>query len=254
MPLAKAAALRAMELDGSLAEAHAALGAYYSGYEYNFEAAERELWQATKLNPNYATAYHWLGTILPASGKNDEALAAARRAEQLDPLSTIISADTAFDLMLMRRYDEAIAQAQRTLKIDPNFYYAHYLIGKAYNKKGMYKDAVASLRKSVELNPDPIAKATLAQSLVASGQRPEAMKLLDELKAESARRYIPGYFLAQVYMALGNNDSAIAALEKDFSDRCVYIQWMAVDPEWDGLRNDPRFTALVERVQSSKLH
>lgn len=214
MPQAKAAALKAIELDGSLAEPHAALGAYYGGYAWDPQAAERELRRATELNPNYATAYHWLGNFLPVLGKNDEAIAAARRAEELDPLSAIISADTAFDLIIIRRYDEAITQARRTLLIDPNFYYAHYLIGKAYNKKGMYKEAVTSLRKSVELNSDPITKAMLVQSLAMSGQRAEAIKLLDELKADSARRYIPGYFLAPASVALGENDAAIACSKK----------------------------------------
>jgi TolB-like protein/Tfp pilus assembly protein PilF len=253
MPQSKAAALKALELDESLAEPHAALGAYYSGYEYNFQAAEDELRRSIKLNPNYATAYHWLGNILPAVRKNDEAIAAARRAEELDPLSAIISADTAFDLFMLRRYDDAIAQAQHTLLLDPNFYYAHYLIGKAYNKKGMYKEAVASLRKSVELNPDPITKAMLAQSLAMAGQRAEATRLLAELKADSARRYIPGYFLAPAYLAIGENDAAMALLEKDINERSIYMQWIAVDPELDGLRSDPRFAALVKKVETSKL-
>ena len=253
MPQAKAAALKAIELDNSLAEPHATIGAYYSGFEYNFKAAEDELKRATQVNPNYPTAYHWLALILVPLGKNDEAIAAARRAEQLDPLSTIISADTAFDFFLLHRYDEAIAQAQHTLQIDPNFYYAHYLMGKAYNQKGMYKEAVAELRKSVELTPDPIARATLAQSLALSGQRAEAVKLLDELKSDSAHRYIPNYFLATAYLALGEREIAIAMLEKDVNERCVYLQWITVDPELDGLRNDPRFAALVQRVHSSKL-
>ncbi|HYX27091.1 MAG TPA: tetratricopeptide repeat protein [Pyrinomonadaceae bacterium] len=253
MPQAKAAALKAIELDGSLAERHAVLGAYLTGYGWNFEPGERELRKATELNPNYATAYHWLGNILPVLGKNDEAIKAARRAEELDPLSTIISADTAFDLTLMHRYDDAIAQAQHTLTIDPNFYYAHYILGRVYNLKGMHSEAVAELRKTVELNPDPIAKGMLAQSLAKSGQQAEAVKLIDELKAESGRRYIPGYFLATAYLALGDKDAAIAMIEKDVRERGTYVQWITIDPELDSLRSDPRFVALLEKVKSSKL-
>ncbi len=248
MPKAKAAALKAIELDSSLAEPHATIGAYYSGYEYNLKAAEDELKRAIQLNPNYPTAYHWLALILVPLRKNDEAIATARRAEQLDPLSAIISADTAFDFFLLHRYDDAIQQAQHTLTIDPNFYYAHYLMGKAYNQKGMYKEAVSTLRRAVELNADPIARATLAQSLALSGQRAEAMKLLEELKADSTHSYIPNYFLATAYLALGDRDTALALLEKDADERCVYLQWMAVDPELDGLRNDPRFAALLQKV------
>ena len=253
MPQAKAAALKAIDFDGSLAEPHAVLGAYYTGFGWNFEAGERELRKATELNPNYATAYQWLGIILPVLGKNEEAIKAARRAEELDPLSTIISADTAFDLILLRRYDDAVAQAQHTLTIDPNFYYAHYILGMAYNLKGMHVEALAELRRAVELNPDPIAKAMLAQSLAKSGQRAEAIKLIDELKAEAGRRYIPGYFLARAYLAIGDRDTALAMIEKDVRERGTYMQWIAIDPELDALRGEPRFVALIEKVRSSKL-
>jgi len=248
MPEAKAAAMKAIELDSSLAEPHATFGVYYSGYEYNLKAAEDELKRAVQLNPNYPTGYHWLALTLVPLGKDDEAIATARRAEQLDPLSAIISADTAFDFFLLHRFDEAIAQAQHTLQIDPNFYYAHYLMGKAYNQKRMYKEALAELRKAVELSPDPIVRATLAQSLVLSGQRAEATKLIDELKSESTRRYIPNYFLATTYLALGDRDTALTMLEKDLDEHCIYLQWIALDPELDGLRNDPRFAALVQKV------
>ena len=252
-PQAKAAALKAIELDGSLAEPHAALGAYYGGFAWNPVASERELRKAIELNPNYPTAYHWLGNLLPILGKNEEAIEAARRAEELDPLSAIISADTAYDLILIRRYDDALAQAQRTLLIDPNFYYAHYISGKAYNLKGRYADAIGPLRRAVELNPDPIAKAMLAQSLARSGQRAEAVKLVDQLRVESERLYVPKYFLATAYFSLGEIDTAIAMIEQDIRERCVYMQWITVDPELDGLRNNPRFAALVEKVKSSKL-
>ena len=253
MPRAKAAALRAIELDGSLAEPHAALGAYYGAYAWNYETAQREMRKATDLNPNYATAWHWTGNFLPIVGKNDEAIAAGKRAEELDPLSAIISADTGWDLILARRYDDAIEQAKKALSIDPNFFYAHYIMGVAYDLKGMHAEALASLRKAAELYPDPITKGILATALARAGQRAEAQKLLDELTAMSRSRYVQGYYLATAQLALGDKDGAIASLDRDVNERGIYMQWLAVNPEFEGLRSDPRFPALLKKMESMKL-
>jgi tetratricopeptide (TPR) repeat protein len=253
MRRAKAAALKAIELDNSLAEPHAALGAYYSAYAWNFEIAEREFRKAIQLNPNYATTWRWMGNFLPIVGKNDEGIAAGKRAEELDPLSAIISADTGWDLFVSRLYDQVIEQAKRTLLIDPNFWYAHYIMGIAFDLKGMHADAIQAFRKSVELNPDVITKGRLATALARAGERAEAQKLLNELLAESARRYVQGYYIATAQLALGDKDAALASLERDVRDRGIYMQWLAINPEFDGLRDDPRFTALLEKLKSSKL-
>jgi eukaryotic-like serine/threonine-protein kinase len=253
MPQAKAAALKALELDDSLAEPHAALGTYLSAYGWDQPAAEREIRRAIELKPNYATGYHWLGVVLAFMNRGDEALAAARRAEELDPLSAIISADTAYDLTLARRYDEAIAQLQRTLTLDPNFYYAHYQLAWAYYEKGMYQEAIAESRKSLELNESPYGKALLIASLARADSRAEALKLREELKIEAARRYVPSYFLAVASIALGEKDEAFAALEKDFADRSPCYSWFAVDPLLDDLHDDPRFVELARRVALAKL-
>jgi serine/threonine-protein kinase len=256
MPQAKAAALKAIELDDSIAEAHAALGTYFSAYSWDRSAAERELLRAIELKPNYATAQHWLGIFYAAdSQREDEAIAAARRAEELDPLSLIISADTGFGLILLRHYDEAITQLQKTLKLDPNFYYAHYMLGWAYIQKGMYSQAIAECRESLRLNPEPTSKAFLAVALARSGGRAEAMKLRDELKGEIARRYVPNYFVAIVDTALNEKDEAFAALEKDFAERSTFISWIPTNPLpfFDDLHTDPRWAALVEKIASSKI-
>ena len=253
MPLSKAAALKALELDDSIAEAHAALGTYLSGYGWDQSAAERELRRAIELKPNYATAYHWLAITYAFSQRPDEAIATAHRAEELDPLSLIISADTAFDLILLRRYDDAIAQGQKTLKLDPNFYYVHYLLGWAYLQKGMYSQAIAECRRSLELNPEPWGKGLLAVALARSGGRAEAVKLRDELKSEIARRYVASYFVAIADTALGERDEAFAALEKDFAERSTHFSWVPIDPLFDDLHADPRWTTLVQKVASSKI-
>ena len=253
MPQAKAAALKAIELDSSLAEPRAALGVYYAGYGWDFERGMRELRRATELNPDYATAWHWLGNGLPILGKNEEAITAAKRAEEIDPLSPIISADTGFDLILLRRYDDAIEQARHTFSIDPNFWYAHYIMGVAYDLKGMHAEAVAELRRSVELNPDTVTRGRLATALARSGQGAEAQSLLNDLVRNSANRYTQGYYLATAQLALGDKDAAFASLDRDLHERGIYMQWLAINPEFDRLRDDPRFAEMVKKMGSMKL-
>jgi tetratricopeptide (TPR) repeat protein len=252
MPQAKAAILKALELDDSLAEPHAALGVYLSAYGWDNPAGEKEIRRAIELKPNYPTAYHWLGNVLAFQRRADEALVAARKAEELDPLSAIISADTGFDLILSRRYEDAISHLQHTLSLDPNFYYPHYLLSWAFYEKGMYQESLAESRKAVELNESPYSKTWLIRSLARSGARAEAIKLRDELRSEAARRYVPNYFLAVASLALGEKDEAMAALEKDFVERSPHYSWIEVDPSLDVLRSDPRFVDLLRRAALAK--
>jgi len=248
-PQAKAAALRALELDDSLAEAHAALGLYLTTFERNRSEAEKELRRAIELNPNYATAHHWLGLeILAPSKQFDEALAELRRAEELDPLSSVIVTEVGGCLLYARRYDEAIAQFKHSLTLDPKFYYAHVYLGWAFNARGMYREAIEEYRKALELNDDPTAKAFLALSLAKSGQRGDAIKLGDQLKLESPHRYVPSYCFAIVHLALGERDEAFQWLEKDIDERSSWPVVYAVVPELDELRGDPRFKEMLKRL------
>jgi serine/threonine-protein kinase len=248
-PQAKAAALRALELDDSLAEAHAALGLYLTTFERNRSGAEKELRRAIELNPNYATAHHWLGLeILAPSKRFDEALAELRRAEELDPLSSVIVTEVGGCLLYARRYDEAIAQFKHSLILDPKFYYAHVYLGWAFNAEGMYREAIEEYRKALELNDDPTAKAFLALSLAKSGQRGEAIKLRDQLNLESPHRYVSSYYFAILHIALGEKDEAFAWLEKDIAERSSWPVLYAVSPELDDLRDDPRFKDMLKRL------
>jgi tetratricopeptide (TPR) repeat protein len=254
MPLAKEAALKALQLDDSIAEAHAALALYKASFAWDQQGSERELRRAIELKPNYATAYHWLGNVALLNLKRfDEAIAAGRRAEELDPLSVIISADQSYNLIFARRYDEAIEQAKRALTLDPNFYYTHYILGWAYYQKGMYSEAISEYRKSLELNPDPYAKGLLALALAKTGERSEAIKLRDELVSESSRRYLPGYHIAIANLAVGDKDEALKWLERDVNDRGPSSQTLSYDPLLDELRSVPRFMALIQRVESGKI-
>ncbi len=248
-PKVRAAAMRSLELDDSLAEAHLAFGLYLTYFDWNHPAAEREFRRAIELKPNYATAHHLLGAdLLIVMKRFDEAIAAVRRAEELDPLSPLISADVGTCLLFARRYDEAISQLEYALTLDPNFNYTRWNLGAGYDFKGQYKEAIAEYRKALELDDDSWVSALLARALAKSGQRGEAVTLLNHLKSESTRTYVPSYGLALVYAALGEKDKAFILLEKDLTERSSVAHFYPVDPLIDDLRDDPRFKAMLKRL------
>lgn len=254
MPKAKTAALRAIELDDSLSETHVALGIYYSNFAWNQPAAEKEFRRAIELNPNYATAHQQFGVeCLIAMGKFDEAIAEGKRAEELDPISPIIGADLGQILTRARRYDEAIAQLNRVLALNPNFWAAYLNLGVPYHGKGQYAEAVAAYRKGMTLNRSEWLKAVLIQSLIKTGERQEAVTLLNELQAESERRYVSGSALAVAYASLGEMDKAFAYLNKDVDERAFRPSVFSGNPVWNDLRDDPRFAELLRRVEAAKM-
>ena len=248
MPQAKAAALRALEIDDSLAEAHTALGFYFSNYEWDRDRSEKEYRRAIELKPNYSTAHHWLGGDLSNTRRFDESLVELKRAEELDPLSPIISTNHGDTLVYARRYDEAIAQYKRTLVSNPNFAYAHRALGWAYGSKGMYPEAIAETRTSIELSNGSTGNGYLGLWLAKSGQRDQAARLLSELKQESARGYVQNYNLALIYIGLGDKEEALNYLEKHVSSRAETANAYAVAPELDDLRSEPRFKAMLKRI------
>jgi TolB-like protein/Tfp pilus assembly protein PilF len=248
MPQAKAAALRALEIDDSLAEAHTALGFYLSNYEWDRDGSEKEYRRAIELKPNYATAHHWLGSDLANVKRFDDSLVEYRRAEELDPLSPIIGTNLGDMLVDARRYDEAIAQYKRTLVRNPNFAHAHQALGWAYGLNGMYPEAIAETRTAIELRYGSSAKGYWGLWLAKSGKRDEAMKLLGELKQESTRNYVQSYTFALIYIGLGDKEEALNWLEKHMSSRAETANGYAVAPELDVLRSEPRFKAMLKRM------
>ena len=254
MPKAKAAALRAIELDDSLAEAHVALGIYYANFAWNSQAAEKEFRRAIELNPNYASAHQQFGIeCLSAMGRFDEAIAEGKRAEELDPVSPIIGADLGNVLSRARRFDESIAQLNRVLTLDPNFWVAYWYLGIAHFGKGQFPEAVRAYQKALALNDNPWVKALLVQSLVKAGKRQEAVRLFAELQSESERRYVPSSCLAIAHGAFGEKDKAFAMLDKEVAERSARPHIFAFFVLWDDLRDDPRFAALMRKVQELKL-
>ncbi len=248
MPQAKAAALRALELDDSLAEAHTALGEYLVHYEFDRVGAEREFRRAIELNPKYATARQWLGNLLASVKRFDEALVELKRAEELDPLSSIIALNVGDTLVAARRYDEGIARYKRTLSLNPDFALTHVSLGSVYAFKGMYPEAIAETRLALELDPDPSFKGYLGLWVARSGKRDEVENLLNEMKLESTQRYVQSFGLGLIYLGLGDKVQALDWLEKEVAERGSNPRFYATAPELDELRSEPRFKAMLKQL------
>jgi len=246
---AKAAALKALQLDDKLAEAHNALAMVLFLY-LDIAGSIPEFQRAIALNPNYATAHHWYGfNPLSTLGRFDEAIAESKRAVELDPLSPVINSDLGSNLMVARRYDEAIAQLRKTLEIDPTFSLAHGALGEALQFKGDLPGAIAEYTKAQELGADPRIRVLLAAAKAQSGDKDAAVRMLAELEEASRNREIPGAQRAVLYTSLGNRTEAIRCLEQSVADHDTQdIAWIKVYPTWDPLRGDPRFEALVQKV------
>jgi tetratricopeptide (TPR) repeat protein len=246
-PKAKAAALKALELDSSLGEAHNSLAFVLDGYDWDLDAGGKEFRRAIELNPGYATAHHWYAWHLALLGRYDEAIAEMKRAESLDPLSLIINADLAELLLLAHSSDESMRQSRKTIEMDPNFAMAHNQLGQAYLQQHMYKEAVVELQKAVQLaGESPTCIANLARAYALSGQKNEAVKLLSKLKTSSTPGYSHASEIAVIYVSLGDRDQAMNWLEKGYAER--FNPGVLIRPGFDPLRSDPRFQKLAHRV------
>jgi TolB-like protein/DNA-binding winged helix-turn-helix (wHTH) protein/Flp pilus assembly protein TadD len=246
-PKAKAAAIKALELDSALGEAHNSLAFVLDGFDWDLDAGGREFRRAIELNPGYATAHHWYAWHLSLLGRYDEAIAEMRKAENLDPLSLIINADLAELLVLAHSYDESIRQSRKTIEMDPNFALAHNQLAQAYLQKHMYHEAVAELQKAVQLSGgSPTCIANLARAYVVSGKRSEAVKLLSGLKKRSNPGYSYASEIAMIYASLGDTDQAMNWLEKGYEER--FNPGVLLRPGFDPLRSDSRFQNLVHRI------
>jgi tetratricopeptide (TPR) repeat protein len=246
-PKAKAAAIKALELDGTLGEAHNSLAFVLDGFDWDLDAGGKQFQRAIELNPGYATAHHWYAWHLSLLSRFDEAIAEMRKAQNLDPLSLIINADLAELLGLAHSYDESIRQSRKTIEMDPNFALAHNHLAQAYLQKHMDQEAVAEMQKAVQLSAgSPTCIANLARAYVASGKRGEAVKLLDDLKKRSNPGFSNASEIAVIYASLGDTDQAMNWLEKGYDER--FNPGVLLRPGFDSLRSDSRFQYLVHRI------
>jgi tetratricopeptide (TPR) repeat protein len=253
MPRARVAAEKALLIDETLAEAHASLAFVLMHFEWDWPGAEREFKRAIELNPSYATAHHWYAYYLMARGRTDESLAEIKRAQEIDPLSLIISTDVGEMYFFARQYDRAIEQCNKTLELDPEFNLAVRLLGWTYLQKGMHEKAIAELQRAVSLSQgrrDSTALLGYAYGVV--GKREEAKEVLSELKEIGKRSYVAPFEIALVYTGLNEKDQAFAWIEKAYDERSGSLILLNADPASDGLRSHPRFADLVRRVGTAR--
>ena len=247
LPKAKAAAIKALELDSSLSEAHTSLGYSLRAFDWDFEGAGKEFQRAIELNSGYATAHHWNAMNLGLLGRPKEALVEMRKAENLDPLSLIINADLAEFLLFTHSYDESVEQGRKIVEMDSTFAIGHKQLGDAYLLKQMDKEAVAELQTAVRLSGgSPICVADLARAYVASGKMNEAVKLLNDLKKNSNASFTNAPHIAMIYASMGDNDQAMHWLERAYKER--FNPSILLRSGFDPLRSDPRFKDLMRRI------
>ena len=245
---ARSIARKALELDPTMAEAHTSLAFVLMHYDWDFAAAERQFQRAIDLNPNYATAHQWYAINLAATDRMDAALAELRHAQELDPLSLIISTDIGEFLGMARRYDESAVQLQSTLKMDPNFLLAHLNLGSTYNYQGKYTEAAAHERKGLELVPGSLwARGLLGATYALSGQKDKARNEMAIMQS-SPNREEAAYHLAIIATALGERENAFHWLRVARDLRSGSMILLKMVPYFDPLRSDARFVALLHNV------
>jgi tetratricopeptide (TPR) repeat protein len=249
VPRAKEAAGKALALDDTLSEPHAALAYAKTYYDWDWPGAEREFRRAIELNPNYATARHWYSLYLGATRRLDEAIIEAKRAQEADPLSLVISTHAGMAFYLARRYDQAIEQLHKALEMDPNFPGAHLFLGLVYGQVARGEEAIAQFRQAVSLaGGEPQDLGLRGHAYAVWGKRAEAQKMLAELKDRSKRSYEEPFEIALLYAGLGDKTQSLEWLEKAYEDHSFRLAWIQVWPQLDSLRGEPRFQDLLRRM------
>lgn len=249
MGAAKAAAIKAFELDSMLPEAHAALGMVRLKYDWDYKGAEQALRRAIQLNPSYAEARLWYSIYLEAMGRSHEAVQEAERARDLDPLSLRFNVNVAAQYLRAGRRKDALEQIGETLELDANFWMAHWLLGDIRVQEHSYDDAVSTLEHAAALSDNnPAVLSSLGVAYAAAGRPVDARRTLEQLQAMGESRYVSPATPAAVCAALGDTDAAFEWLEKAYEQRSRSLVWLDVLPQFESLRTDPRFDNLLQRI------
>jgi len=245
----KEAAMKALQLDQELAEAHTSLAAVLWLYDWHWQEAQTEFKRSIQLAPAYPNVNHWFGEYLSTMGRFEEAIAQLEHARELEPLSLIINAAGGWASYFAGHYDDAIKQLERTLELDPNYSVARWILGLVYRKLGRYEAAIAEGEKSVVLSGgSPLMRAAMAQTYGMAGMRKEALEILAGLTSLATQEYIAPYFFAEIQIGLLEKDRALEWLEKAYEENSHWLLYLHIDPSMNTLRGDPRFDNLLDRV------
>jgi len=248
-PKAKAAAVKALEIDDTLPEAHTSLAWVKTQYDWDWAGAERKFKQAIALNPDYTPAHYWYALFLSAMGRHDEAIAQAGHAHEIEPLSLLPNTALGWTFYFARQYVDAAEQWRRTVEMEPNFSWVRSLLGSAYEQMGMHSESLAELNTALKgTGSRTLSLALLGHGYAVSGKRSEAQKLLKDLQEKSKQKYVAPFFMALIYTGLSEKEQAFAWFEKAYQARSWGLLWLKVDPRFDSLRSDSRFTDLLCRI------
>jgi len=249
-PTGRAASLRAIALDSSLADAHASLAFAAMRFDWNWPEVEKEYIRAIGLNPSCSNAHHWYALYLATRGRFAEAKEEIRKAQILDPLSTIILANLAWVLYFTRENDQAIAVCREVLQRDSTFVSAHIKLGWSYEQHRLYREAQTEFEKAIASGgDDPALLSMLARAYALQNERGKAIALINRVIDQSSRLYVSGYHVAAAYVGLGEKTRALEWLRKSYDERSGWLAWLNVDPKFDDLRGDPRFVALLDSLK-----
>jgi len=253
-PKAKNAALEALKLDDTLAEAHTSLAWVLFFYDRDWERVENEFKQAIKLNPNYATAHHWYSVFLYSTGRYDESIDKIKRAQELDPRSIKINSDVGWPYYFMRQYDQAIEEFQNALLIDEAFWQTHRGLALCYLEKEMYEEALAETQQAKDLHKgrDLRIEVLIGISYTRIGQREEAEQVLKSLLKRSEQEYVPPMVFADLHFALKQDDQGFDWLKRALEVRDPFLVWLRTSPFYDSIRSDPRFIEVMEKIGLDK--
>jgi tetratricopeptide (TPR) repeat protein len=250
MPKAKEAAMNALSIDSALAEAHTSLAHVLMNYDWNWPEAEKEFKLSIQLNPDYATAHQWYAIhYLTATDQMESALEEMKRALQLEPTSLVMNSFMGATLYFGGRYDEAIEQCRWTIEMDPNFAVAHWHLGLAYEQKEMFDKAIAEFQKATTLSGgSALLKACLGHAYAKANRIDEATKIMAELNELSQQRYVSSYERAAISVALGDERQSFELLERAYGEHSFHMVYLKVWPQFNLVRNDPRFQDLIQRL------